>query len=155
MINDGVLQHLRVGSGAGLGAKYLSRPRAENASLVFSGAAAGIFPPCRRARSFRALVLFALHGFVVRSDARQRRMLAERDLGTRRPLQHDSGFRQRGLDGFGIVGGFRKTDPEEILPRSPRGERRLLRLPGNNCVVEAEMPLVNLATLSHDNETLH
>lgn len=82
-------------------------------------------------------------------------MLAERDLGTGRPLQHDSGFGQRGLDRLGIGRGLGKTDPEEVLARSPCGERGLLRLRGNNGVVEAEMCLVNFATLSHDNKTPH
>jgi ornithine cyclodeaminase/alanine dehydrogenase-like protein (mu-crystallin family) len=37
MINDGVLQHMRVGGGAGLGAKYLSRPDSKVVGLLGSG----------------------------------------------------------------------------------------------------------------------
>ena len=32
MINDGILQHIRVGGGAGLGVKYLSRPTAASSA---------------------------------------------------------------------------------------------------------------------------
>jgi alanine dehydrogenase len=34
MINDGVLQHLRVGGGAGLGVKYLSRRDSETVGMI-------------------------------------------------------------------------------------------------------------------------
>jgi alanine dehydrogenase len=37
MINDGVLQHLRVGGGAGLGAKYLARSNASKVGILGSG----------------------------------------------------------------------------------------------------------------------
>ena len=37
MINDGVLQHMRVGGGAGLGAKYLSRRDARIVGMIGSG----------------------------------------------------------------------------------------------------------------------
>ncbi len=37
MINDGVLQHMRVGGGAGLGAKYLSRRDASVVGMIGSG----------------------------------------------------------------------------------------------------------------------
>ena len=37
MINDGFLQHLRVGGGAGLGVKYLSRPDSEAVGMIGSG----------------------------------------------------------------------------------------------------------------------
>src|SRR6185312_2573095 len=37
MINDGVLQHMRVGGGAGLGAKYLSREDARVVGMIGSG----------------------------------------------------------------------------------------------------------------------
>jgi alanine dehydrogenase len=37
MINDGVLQHLRVGGGAGLGAKYLARENAATVGILGSG----------------------------------------------------------------------------------------------------------------------
>jgi ornithine cyclodeaminase/alanine dehydrogenase-like protein (mu-crystallin family) len=37
MINDGMLQHFRVGGGAGLGAKYLSRPESRTVGLLGSG----------------------------------------------------------------------------------------------------------------------
>src|SRR5882757_2899436 len=37
MINDGVLQHFRVGGGAGLGAKYLSRPDSKVVGLLGAG----------------------------------------------------------------------------------------------------------------------
>jgi alanine dehydrogenase len=36
-INDGVLQHMRVGGGAGLGVKYLSRPDAHVVAMIGSG----------------------------------------------------------------------------------------------------------------------
>ena len=47
MINDGTLQHFRVGGGAGLGAKYLSRPELQRSwdCLVL---AAWRRPICRR-----------------------------------------------------------------------------------------------------------
>jgi ornithine cyclodeaminase/alanine dehydrogenase-like protein (mu-crystallin family) len=37
MINDGLLQHVRVGGGAGLGVKYISRPDSETIGMVGSG----------------------------------------------------------------------------------------------------------------------
>ena len=37
IINDGYLQHMRVGGGAGLGAKYLSRPDCEIVGMIGSG----------------------------------------------------------------------------------------------------------------------
>ncbi len=37
MINDGLLQHYRVGGGAGLGVKYLSRPDSEVVGMIGSG----------------------------------------------------------------------------------------------------------------------
>ena len=37
MIKDGFLQHLRVGGGAGLGVKYLSRPDAQTVGMIGSG----------------------------------------------------------------------------------------------------------------------
>jgi alanine dehydrogenase len=37
MINDGILQHVRVGGGAGLGVKYLSRPDCETVGMIGSG----------------------------------------------------------------------------------------------------------------------
>jgi len=37
IINDGVLQHMRVGGGAGLGVKYLSRPDASVVGMIGSG----------------------------------------------------------------------------------------------------------------------
>src|SRR5262245_60441922 len=37
MINDGILQHMRVGGGAGLGAKYLSRSDAKIVGMIGSG----------------------------------------------------------------------------------------------------------------------
>jgi alanine dehydrogenase len=37
MINDGILQHVRVGGGAGLGVKYLSRKTSETVGMIGSG----------------------------------------------------------------------------------------------------------------------
>jgi len=37
MINDGILQHFRVGGGAGLGVKYLSRPNSSIVGIIGSG----------------------------------------------------------------------------------------------------------------------
>jgi ornithine cyclodeaminase/alanine dehydrogenase-like protein (mu-crystallin family) len=37
MLNDGVLQHIRVGGGAGLGVKYLSRPDSRVVGMIGSG----------------------------------------------------------------------------------------------------------------------
>jgi alanine dehydrogenase len=37
MINDGILQHIRVGGGAGLGVKYLSRQNSETVGMIGSG----------------------------------------------------------------------------------------------------------------------
>jgi alanine dehydrogenase len=37
MFNDGVLQHMRVGGGAGLGVKYLSRENSETVGMIGSG----------------------------------------------------------------------------------------------------------------------
>ena len=37
IINDGILQHIRVGGGAGLGVKYLSRPESEVVGMLGSG----------------------------------------------------------------------------------------------------------------------
>ena len=37
MINDGILQHMRVGGGAGLGVKYLSRPDSQTVGMLGSG----------------------------------------------------------------------------------------------------------------------
>jgi len=42
-INDGVLQHMRVGGGAGLGAKYLSRPDSHVVGMLGSGGMARTF----------------------------------------------------------------------------------------------------------------
>jgi alanine dehydrogenase len=59
MINDGTLQHFRVGGGAGLGAKYLSRPDSEVVGLLGSGGMAKAYleafkkvRPIKRARVF-------------------------------------------------------------------------------------------------------
>ena len=37
IINDGILQHMRVGGGAGLGVRYLSRPDAQTVGMIGSG----------------------------------------------------------------------------------------------------------------------
>ena len=37
MINDGILQHIRVGGGAGLGVKYLARQNSEIVGMIGSG----------------------------------------------------------------------------------------------------------------------
>ncbi len=37
IINDGIIQHMRVGGGAGLGAKYLSRPDSHTVGMIGSG----------------------------------------------------------------------------------------------------------------------
>ena len=37
MINDGILQHIRVGGGAGLGVKYISRQDSETVAMIGSG----------------------------------------------------------------------------------------------------------------------
>jgi alanine dehydrogenase len=37
MINDGILQHIRVGGGAGLGVKYISRPDSQVVGMIGSG----------------------------------------------------------------------------------------------------------------------
>lgn len=37
MLNDGILQHIRVGGGAGLGVKYLSRPDSHTVGMIGSG----------------------------------------------------------------------------------------------------------------------
>src|SRR5579884_2997176 len=37
MLNDGILQHIRVGGGAGLGAKYLARPDSRVVGMIGSG----------------------------------------------------------------------------------------------------------------------
>jgi len=42
-LNDGYLQHMRVGGGAGIGAKYLSRPDSEVVGLIGSGGMARTF----------------------------------------------------------------------------------------------------------------
>jgi len=43
MINDGVLQHMRVGGGAGIGAKHLSRENAETVGMLGAGGMARTF----------------------------------------------------------------------------------------------------------------
>ena len=43
IINDGVLQHMRVGAGAGLGAKYLARKSAKTVGMLGSGGMARTF----------------------------------------------------------------------------------------------------------------
>lgn len=43
MINDGYLQHARVGAGAGLGTDYLARPDAKMLGLLGSGGMAGMY----------------------------------------------------------------------------------------------------------------
>jgi alanine dehydrogenase len=43
MINDGVLQHLRVGAGAGIGARYLAREDASRVGLLGSGGMARVY----------------------------------------------------------------------------------------------------------------
>lgn len=43
LINDGVLQHMRVGGGAGIGAKYLSRQDSEVVGMIGSGGMARTF----------------------------------------------------------------------------------------------------------------
>lgn len=43
MINDGVLQHMRVGAGAGIGVKYLSRKNAQKVGMLGAGGMARTF----------------------------------------------------------------------------------------------------------------
>jgi ornithine cyclodeaminase/alanine dehydrogenase-like protein (mu-crystallin family) len=43
LINDGVLQHMRVGGGAGIGAKYLARKNASSVGMLGSGGMARTF----------------------------------------------------------------------------------------------------------------
>ena len=45
-INDGVLQHARVGGGAGIGAKYLSREDSHVVGMLGSGGMARVFRTC-------------------------------------------------------------------------------------------------------------
>ena len=43
MINDGVLQHMRVGAGAGIGARYLARSDASSVGILGSGGMARVY----------------------------------------------------------------------------------------------------------------
>jgi alanine dehydrogenase len=43
MINDGILQHIRVGGGAGLGVKYLARQNSEIVGMIGSGGWPALF----------------------------------------------------------------------------------------------------------------
>lgn len=49
LINDGVLQHIRVGAGAGLGAKYLARPDSKVVGVLGSGGMAKAYVQAFRA----------------------------------------------------------------------------------------------------------
>jgi alanine dehydrogenase len=49
IINDGVIQHMRVGAGAGLGAKYLSRPDSRVVGMIGSGGMARTYLQAFRA----------------------------------------------------------------------------------------------------------
>ncbi len=60
MINDGVLQHLRVGGGAGLGAKYLSRPDSSVVGMIGSGGMARTYLDAFcRVRSIRKVKVYS------------------------------------------------------------------------------------------------
>ena len=64
-INDGVLQHFRVGGGAGIGVKYLAREDSHVVGMLGSGGMARTF--------FEAFKLRARHPRCARSTARPRR----------------------------------------------------------------------------------
>lgn len=60
MINDGILQHLRVGGGAELGAKYLSRPESSVVGMIGSGGMARTYLDAFcRVRSIRKLKVYS------------------------------------------------------------------------------------------------
>ena len=60
MINDGILQHMRVGGGAGLGAKYLSRPDSQTVGMLGSGGMARTYLEAFAAvRNIRSVKVFS------------------------------------------------------------------------------------------------
>jgi alanine dehydrogenase len=76
MINDGFLQHLRVGGGAGLGVKYLSRPDSAVVGMIGSGGMARTYLDAFcQVRKIRKVKVFSPNADNVRLYARE---MAER-----------------------------------------------------------------------------
>ena len=60
LINDGILQHMRVGGGAGLGVKYLSRPDSQTVGMLGSGGMARTYLEAFAAvRDIRSVKVFS------------------------------------------------------------------------------------------------
>ena len=60
MINDGILQHMRVGGGAGLGVRYLSRPDSRTVGMLGSGGMARTYLEAFAAvRDIRSVKVFS------------------------------------------------------------------------------------------------
>lgn len=60
IINDGILQHMRVGGGAGLGVRYLSRPDSQTVGMIGSGGMARTYLEAFTAvRDIRSVKVFS------------------------------------------------------------------------------------------------
>ena len=60
LLNDGILQHMRVGGGAGLGVKYLSRPDSQTVGMLGSGGMARTYLEAFAAvRDIRSVKVFS------------------------------------------------------------------------------------------------
>jgi alanine dehydrogenase len=72
MINDGFLQHLRVGGGAGLGVKYLSRQDSQVVGMIGSGGMARTYLDAfRQVRNITKVKVFSPNAENVRRYARE------------------------------------------------------------------------------------
>ena len=72
MINDGFLQHMRVGGGAGLGVKYLSRENSETVGMLGSGGMARTYLDAfLQSRRIRKVKVFSPNRENVRTYARE------------------------------------------------------------------------------------
>src|SRR4051812_4780933 len=72
MINDGILQHMRVGGGAGLGVKYLSRPDSKTVGMIGSGGMARTYLDAfLQSRKITKVKVFSPNAENVRTYARE------------------------------------------------------------------------------------
>jgi ornithine cyclodeaminase/alanine dehydrogenase-like protein (mu-crystallin family) len=72
MINDGILQHIRVGGGAGLGVKYLSRKDSHVVGMIGSGGMARTYLDAFcQVRDIRKVKVFSPNGEHARAYARE------------------------------------------------------------------------------------
>ena len=83
MINDGLLQHYRVGGGAGLGVKYLSRAEAQTVGMIGSGGMARTYLDAfLQSRKIKKVKVFS-------PNADNAQLYAPRNVGTPRHRGRD------------------------------------------------------------------